>query len=451
MLKLMNFVVHRTIEYKKQLLMKNILSLLFLAVLVLFNACEPNEDIYNEIDMNEKDESGTFMYTFTSEDYASAAEFRLEDAVDEVDSAHAEQVEDREAFSIHVDPANYIPPVLAEMYPALGKNSVGKITYNYYVGGVDYLDDFTDAIAYELVEADYDAMGDPGDYDNFSYYDPPEDYLPNFLAGKYPNAVSGDMVAVTYDYYAGTVSELTDYYQFDGTEWDVVPGTYVLTEDDYDAMGSPGNYDNFSSSDDPMDYLPTFLIEKFPYAQVGDVKVLVYDYYVGGGVTNTYAKEFHYKSSGWVEFKGIEQRTTQFSHSGTVWVKDPTITITMGTADYQMICDWVAANKDASYLPYSNTEIYFGASAYYGNFDTRSGKFADVFDSWEDAVEEGLAVAYLPSKVPDAQKTVDGIQMYYIVIFDTYSGTNATYSMKFEVTKSGPNPEFELSEGPTMR
>lgn len=52
---------------------------------------------------------------------------------------------------------------------------------------------------------------------------------------------------------------------------------------------------------------------------------------------------------------------------------------------------------------------------------------------------------------PSATLQVNGVDMFYRVVFATYSGANAKYAMKFQVTKAGPDPEFTLVEGPTLQ
>lgn len=432
--------------------MKKILSIFILVGLVVLNACNPMGDIYDDIDASEQPLDMQVSYTFTSDDYASASEFAVKDAVTVEDTANAEDIADMEAFNTYFTAEDYLPYVLKDKYPALGKGSAVKVTYNNYVGGIDYLDNFGSAIAYELTTADYDAMGEgyhePGQYDNFSSSVPPEDYLPDFLLTKYPSAVANDMVAVTYAYYSGSVTDITDYYSFDGTAWSLVPNVYVLTADDYDAMGAPGAYNNFSSSVPPEDYLPIFLKNTYPYAQNGDIKVIVYKYYSGS--TKTYAKEYHFDGTDWNEYNAIVQVTNQFMNNGEKWVFDPTETITMTHADYTTIVEYVKANHaDDDASTYDDSEYYFGASYYYNNFDTRNFN-AGVFEDWESAVEEAIGTVLLPSLYPNATLQVNGVDMYYRVIFATYSGSNGTYVMKFQVTKAGPNPEFTLVEGPDI-
>ena len=62
------------------------------------------------------------------------------------------------------------------------------------------------------------------------------------------------------------------FFEFDGSVWEEVSEEAIfLGSADYDAMGEesgqPGRFDNFSSSTPPEDYIPSFLSERFPFAQ----------------------------------------------------------------------------------------------------------------------------------------------------------------------------------------
>lgn len=251
-----------------------------------------------------------------------------------------------------------------------------------------------------------------------------------------------------------------DYYQYSGSDWSKLENIYCLTSEDYSAMGDPGNDFYFSSDIDPQDYIPTFLKAKYPTAGEGVSKIIVYNYYSNAEEkTVTIADEYTYESGVWVSsYAYVVQNSGKWAVSGTTleWVFDPTETFEMSKSDYQIVCDWVATKVaaseiDASFLPYSNTEIWFGASAYYDNFDIRSGKWNSTeFSKWENAVEEAIGTILLPAKYPAATLQVNGVDMFYKVIFETYIGTYSTYSMKFQVTKAGPDPEFTLVEGPTL-
>ena len=236
--------------------------------------------------------------------------------------------------------------------------------------------------------------------------------------------------------------KIEELYTYD-SGWDKTEGAYYVKVADYNAMGAPGKYDNFSSSDNPDNYLPQLLAQKFPYAQEGDVMVAVYKYYSGG--VQTRADEYHFMSGSWVEYDPIVVNTDQFLLTRSDgWVFDPTVIFTMSSSDYQTIVDWVKANKGSSYIDsYGTAEFYYGAGSYYSNFDLRDGKWdSSVFATWQDAVKESIGEVLLPIKYPNAVAQVSGIDVFYKVSFDTYDGGYAHYTYVFQCTKSGPDPEF---------
>lgn len=434
--------------------MKKLVYIL-LALIVVFSACDPNEDLYDELDNAKEPYAGKIeSYVFTADDYAIASDYAIKDAVTDEDTSNAEAIEDDEAFNTYFTAESYVGKVLGELFPEYNKKSSANVTYNNFIGGLEYLDELGDITFYTLEWYDYDSMGEgddePGDYNNFSYKIDPDDYLPAFLLTKYSSAEADDVVAITYQYYDNGTSTLTDYYGFDGTEWSVqdpVPGVYILSDDDYDAMGSPGNYGNFSSSDSPDDYLPAFLSATFIYAKAGDVKVVVYQYYSSGSTT-TRAKEYHYDGSVWTEYDATITQTNQFVHNGTEWVFDPTITLVMSGTEYQVIVDYAKATYGPDVIDsYGTADYVYGVSAYYGNFD--GSKWDKTkFEDWDEALDKAISVALLPTLYPDATIIVNGADMFYKVIYATYdSGTPGTWLVTYKVKTESPL-EFELVEGP---
>lgn len=253
------------------------------------------------------------------------------------------------------------------------------------------------------------------------------------------------------------------YYEYDGNNWSPEKDVYYLSSEDYDKMGAPGNYDNFSSSVSPDDYLPTYIGEKKPYAQEGDNVVVGYKYYSGS--TSIRASEYVFNGTEWQNSSRIVERTEQFVHNGDNWVFDPTMVFTMSGPDYQMIVDYVKTEIDggADYLnSYGTGEYYFGADAYYGNFDLRLANRTE-YDvpgfsglSTEEAVEltyermtEAVEVL-LQEKYPDATAQVNGVDVFYIVTVDTYENdlSRGKYTYTFQCVKDAPNPDFELIEAP---
>lgn len=250
------------------------------------------------------------------------------------------------------------------------------------------------------------------------------------------------------------VEDLSDeyfaYYQYTGSAWKESEDVRIVQPVEYDAMGSPGNYDNFSSSDAPEDYLPAYLNSVYPYAQEGDEVTISYKYYSGGTVTML--DDYKFESGVWTPVSTIVETTNQFIHNGTVWLFDPTITYVLTADDYQFIVDWVIANKDEKYEGYdSRRESYFGVNAKYGNFSIFDDSFENEdFETWQEAAQSGIELTgLLPHLFPNTTTQVNGVDLYYIIMFNTYKGSTSTYSIRYQVTKSGPNPEFTYVEGPT--
>lgn len=429
--------------------MKKILYILAFFGLFTIIACEPNEDILEELDEDNKEVVEEFNYKVTTDDYELISKTVSADAVGE-DILKANAIASQNAFNTTFTAQDLVPILLNANYDFLGRKSKVQVTYDQFIGGIEYLDNFSDADSYTLIPEDYDSMGEekgePGKYDNFSSSILPDDYLPDFLGVKFPEAKEGKMVLVQYKYYAGSVSDKERFYFFNGIKWSSVDA-YVLTESDYDSMGAPGNHDNFSSSVKSDFYIPIFLKNKYPYVLKGEKVVVVYKYYEDGD-TKVLADEYHFNGTEWKKYDAIETYTKQFVHNGEEWVFDPTLTIVMSKSDYQLIVDYVLATFGDEFLPYSNTDNYYGASAYHGNFDGRPNKWNDeVFETWQDAAIEGIRMGFLPVSVPDAVSTKYGVDMYYVVRFGAFTGSNSTHEAKYHVTKTDPAPEFEYVDG----
>ncbi len=595
----------------------------------LLASCNPMQDIENELEDMDTGYKGTFTHVLTSDDYSEIADLAL--ARDPADTLNAAFISSNEFFNEEVSAATYVPLLIPGLYPALGKESSGMITYNYNGEVPEDLTPYTQAAQYEIPEDGYKSIDQVIDF--AKYYSPsypPVIYIPgvldtaisapedgdlllveylysdvdpkidfesatdvvvflegftdesnglgqftatsvagdqgwvwdkygdgnakmsgysggavanedwlisapidlsglgeatlnisqaiNYLNGEWdqikiyistdyngsdiagatweevtvPNMPTGDTwdfvasgdidlaaylgqdITLAFKYLSSDTNAATwevaevkvttpgaagiigkapesykDFYVYSKGEWMKESGAYNVNAVDYDAMGSPGKYNNFSSSDKPGDYIPNMLKGRFPLAGQDQEVIVTYKYYAGR--TLTLASTYTYNNGGWESsYDYVVASTAQFLRGASGWVFDPTVTFTMASADYQVIVDWVSENKSPDYLDsYGTFESYFGAGAYYVNFDVRAGNFeADDFDSWEAAVETAIGTVLLPAKFPGATTQVNGVDMFYVVNFATYSGAAGNYSMKFQVTKSGPAPEFTLLEGP---
>lgn len=252
-------------------------------------------------------------------------------------------------------------------------------------------------------------------------------------------------------------------YRFDGSKW-VVPANFVvLNPGDYTEMGLNGTMSQ------PDSYLPTYLKQKFPYAQADDVKYVLYN-------NSGYAcAEYIYNGSEWKRFTGVETETSQFVRAEGKWMFDPNVTINLpygkGQAAsapfYQACVDWVYENKcvplgDTSIksgkfwvTSYGNNDYYCGASAYQNNVDLRAGSARAQYEAgWEGYTDEQIVAtleercerevfpAVLSQFYPDA-KPIEGLQVIYTLNFYAYAQTpSGSYRtlpcvIRYEVTGVG--------------
>ncbi|HON02897.1 MAG TPA: choice-of-anchor J domain-containing protein, partial [Paludibacteraceae bacterium] len=260
-----------------------------------------------------------------------------------------------------------------------------------------------------------------------------------------------------------TVSTVSDpktqfsYYIYQNGQWNFVNASfYQLAEEDYTSMGVT----TLNATTAP-NYLPILLKIKFPFAQEGATKVVVYK----TSATKNAADEYIYKSGVWSPISLIETRTEQFVFAGWEnggWIFDPTLRVTMKkgtnpTDDYMLVVNYVRDTYGAqtpSLLGYYGTslqsEYYYGFAAYYGNISWRESDrakdptYAALTTAEEkqnylvERTKEGLAV-YLSLKFPDAQPKVSGVDLYCYVTTAIYNGVTTTnYIYKYQRVDGEP-------------
>lgn len=251
-------------------------------------------------------------------------------------------------------------------------------------------------------------------------------------------------------------------YRYDGEKWSNVidENVILVSPSDYDSMGTPGQHDNFSSTDKPENYLPTYLSMKYPYSQNGDYKIVVYKYYESK-VTSVVAAQYVYEGS-WAPFSNIAVREKEtFLHNGERWLFDPTITVDLTKEDYEYLVSWVKENKpDYIDKSYDNTEYWFGASSHYLNFNIQLVKRrsydidkilpaddAEARIYLESMVAEGASMI-LSHNYPDAPVQMNGVDLYYNVNCKVYDGAG-TYKYIYRFKSLGKG-KFELSGDPEI-
>ncbi|MEH0156956.1 hypothetical protein V6R21_22705 [Limibacter armeniacum] len=234
---------------------------------------------------------------------------------------------------------------------------------------------------YRLTDTDYEQVGN-GTYGNFDVRDgkPEEDpavidqKIDTILKTQFTDAVAGDQRNVEYEVYNGSNVTLATVYEFDGTDWSKINVSIAdetqgieFTVAMYDAMGAPGNYDNFSSSDAPEYYIPIYLAKTFPYAKAGDTETFRYYYYTGSG-SEYRTSQFEFNGTDWVMSAINEEKEIFFVFKETnpskeEWIIAPQMVFTE-VSNVEASIEYTLNDSDYSVV----------GNGRYGNFDTRDGK-----------------------------------------------------------------------------
>ena len=267
------------------------------------------------------------------------------------------------------------------------------------------------------------------------------------------------------------------YFKFNGTAYEATD-IVAVQPSDYTAMGQ--GYGNFTNPAQDS-YLPIFLSEKYPYAQVDDKVYVGYRCYASGA-TSWRVDEYIFTGE-WTKTIYFGQKTDQFRKVEGIWEIDRTLELdftSTSSADtkafYQYCVNWVYDFKDVPMgapardnageiisteivlidgnkpagnywvSNYGNNEFYTGASAYYGNMDWRpsavKGGFAaagmgDLTDdeilaklkeNTAEVFAEVLGYAYPDITVDDYKKVIIKVYAY---------GPNKNYSLTFDVVEQG--------------
>ena len=174
--------------------MKKILYATFL-ISLLFTSCDPMDDVYDELNLQEPVIVGDAAFDLTDDDY------------DELGLTYG-------SFNSVDEAKELIPGLLTEKYPVWGKGSSALVGYKLYVGNASGVSDYTGATAYTLANSDY-----PGAGDNAVGFYPdenPDDFIGDILADQISNPTEGQQVLVKYNQYVGeTVLGVSNYFSAD--------------------------------------------------------------------------------------------------------------------------------------------------------------------------------------------------------------------------------------------
>lgn len=218
----------------------------------------------------------------------------------------------------------------------------------------------------------------------------------------------------------------------------------VLQPQDFADMGV-GAY--LSKAKAP-EYLDNYLKQKYPFAEVGAVKTIVYRTSADG--TKCYADELSLVSDNgvktWTTNAFIETKEDQFIFAASKkWIFDPTFVVKFAKPDYQVLVEYVKVNQaidNPNLIDRDNTELFYGFSAYYGNVNYRDVGYRnkDVAfaalgddakakrDLMNRRTEEAVGI-YLTLQYPNATEMTNGVQQEAKITVYIYRDPEYTLDM----------------------
>ena len=259
-------------------------------------------------------------------------------------------------------------------------------------------------------------------------------------------------------------------YSYNGLAWTAKEDALILNGSDYQKMGIT----NFSSSNSPEKFLPTYLAMNKPYAAEGAEQTVVYFF---GDRETLAADDYALEGAAWAKVPASLPITDQFVRSNGKWIWNPSVVINLlpvrndptSVLYYQTATDWVWKNVDQAagvtekgkgyVTSFGNNDYYTGTSAYYSNVDWRiqaarnqhPDAYANMSDDEVAALLEERLIAVMAEVLsilhPDAV-LIEGVDITYTINVAIYTGTtvnNVTHSLVYKLV--GP-AEFEWESGP---
>ncbi len=357
---------------------KYILGLFLLAF--AFTSCEdPMSEIYDEIDAAKIDYVvSNLEITLTDKNYK-----------DDMKLAYTN-------FSSSTPAENYIPAFLTKKYPALGKASRAKVTYNYYSSPVV---DKTNA--YTISGAEYDLMGQS--YDNFENKTEAEFLIAKLLNNTYFSDIP-KVMTVKYIYYTKNV---TRYFKVnaDNTTEEVsyTADAYKLADADYEAVSR--TYHTFNDIADALNLIDNVA------TNLGHTLPKVYSAVIYKNYLDTYAV---YETDGmtWTKMASTKPMTVEYLHNGTEWIVAPQLVFIESTKPHTI--EYTLTNEDYELV---------GLGKYH-NFSIGTGYPEDPME---------VRIAHFTTILKNNFGADLKVGDVFLIHYNIYNGANAVYDIVLEV------------------
>jgi len=440
---------------------------LFMVLGLVFTACDPMEDIYDDLDAKESIIVGDAAFTLTDDDYELLG---LDGGFTSVDQAK-----------------EILPAYLTAKYPVWGKGSSALIGYNLVDGLSDLggVDAFSNAEVYKLANKDY-----PGSADNAIGFYPnqdPEDYIGDILASTIIDPVEGDIVLAQYKQYVGVpVLGVSDYFLVDFVESETLSGfeevsvigddqvwfgsRYGVQVSGYDSGSRYANEDWLVSPEIDLTEQANILFQvnqalNYASGELGLINILVStDYTTGGDVsastwdlvdltTKPDGTSWDFVLSEDYDFSAYEGETI---HVAFKYESTTTVASTWEIGQATIKIPGVEGNTDSRgmYFTYNadgeweeSKDVYYLSDSDYDSMGTSSGQPGRYNNFSSSTPPEGYIPSFLNSKLPYAQEE-DAL----VVMYKYYSGSTNVRGNLYELTSGdwiGNNPSLQFGHDGT--
>lgn len=319
------------------------------------------------------------------------------------------------SFLSKADANLYIPAILNAKAPQLGDGSTAIVTYALAPSAVKVADSLYNDVAYTVTSADYTAVT------KSTFKDFTAAQALSFLAYKYPAPVANQLAVISFTYYEASVTPsagvavVYSYLYLNGS-WQKI---YQVSTAQYTTVNR-GNYGNFLSGD--VSNLPSYFsnfLKADPTimdtVKTNAVAYVSYKLYVS---PTNYQKvlALNYDGTNWVT--SSTQATSSYLKLNGTWIPDPTVYLTLSSADYTFIGTTTAgtAAARANVAQYKDYNVSATTDATY----------------WSDTDIQNSLVALLVYKYPKPLKDQIFNLTYAIYKFGTAS--NATKKFKYDGT-----------------
>ena len=360
--------------------MKKFKLIYILLAVIGFAACEPNEDIYKQLDEQKAAQNEIYAYNVGKELAPSAYTLTEDDYKLSSNTA----VSSYKNFSASALPKDFLPEILNKKFSAEDGFEM-MVTYNFYESVVA-----DEANAYELSSDDYAFLGES--YSNFSDEDVAKEQIAKLMAMKTSGAEEGSETTAMYTLYKTNMVRYIRVNADNSTEvLDYSSTAYELTDTDYEDLGE-GTYHNFtylSNAEDGVVELAALRSHTLPK----EYAVKVYRNYLDKYVV------FVFDGANWSAKQSVMPVTEPLNFalntedvSLSTWWADPAIKLTLGKADYDM----------------------FTETSKYQNFDLRG--------SIAPGTDRGKLVEMIGQMLDANHSPVDGQQ--YLVTYAYYDGSS---------------------------